>query len=731
MPPNPAGERSTIFRPPIRPGCLQRGRFGIVLHGPFAAPTDIHARASNGGRSLDHEAAGDGQESRTGGVARLSGGTELHALCRALDWAATSLGPVERWSSSLRTAVRLCLDSPLAMSVWAGPELVLVYNDGYATKLGRGAHPWALGRPAREVWDGSWDRLGPALERVMQRGESSVREEQRLVSTRGGGDEGSCFTCSHVPIREDDGRIVGSLHTIHETTARVRAEQALRESEAKYRSLFSSIDEGFCIIELVFDGERPIDYRFLEVNPAFERHTGLANATGRLMRELVPEHDEHWFQIYGRVAQTGESVRFENPATALGRFYDVYAFRVGVPEERRVAVLFGDITARKQAEERLRESDRRKDEYLAMLGHELRNPLGAIRSATELLAQSGAEDPHVRRVYELLERQSSHMSRIIDGLLDVSRIAQGKIHLELGPLDVRGVVEKVLDTWASPIATSGLELRVVVAPQPLWVTGDDARLVQVLENLIGNALKFTPPPGTIIVAVEHEGGLVAIRVRDTGVGIRRERLSSIFEAFEQEAQDMARSAGGLGLGLALAKGLVELHHGTIQAHSAGRGAGAELVVRLPLVAAPVVPEEVAAPRGQGDAPPRRVLLVEDNVDAAQMLSDLLELSGNEVTVAACGREALEALRRRRVDVVLCDLGIPDMSGYEVARAVRADPSLRDTPLVAVTGYGQPEDRRRTAAAGFDDHLTKPVDLGALHAVLRRFGGDRSAPSGAG
>lgn len=709
---------------------MQRGHYGIVLHGPFAAPPGTTHEHRNGGPSLDHETAGDGQESRTGGVARLSGETELHARFRALDWASTSLGPVERWSSSLRTAVRLCLDSPFAMAVWAGPALVLVYNDGYAKTLGPGAHPWALGRPAREVWDGSWDRLGPALAGVMQRGEASVREEQRLVSSRGGGDEGSCFTCSHVPIREDDGRIVGSLHTIHETTE-VRVVQALRESEAKYRSLFSSMDEGFCIIEVVFDGERPIDYRFHEVNPAFERHTGLANVTGRLIRELVPEHDEHWFQIYGRVAQTGESVRVENPATALGRYYDVYAFRVGAPEQRRVAVLFGDITARKQAEERLRESDRRKDEYLAMLGHELRNPLGAIRSATELLAHRGAEDPHVRRVYELLERQSSHMSRIIDGLLDVSRIAQGKIHLELGPIDVRGVVEKVLDSWASSIATSGLELRVVVAPQPLWVTGDDARLVQVLENLIGNALKFTPPPGTIIVAVEHEGGLVAIRVRDTGVGIRQERLSNIFEAFEQEAQDMARSAGGLGLGLALAKGLVELHQGTIQAHSAGRGEGAELVVRLPLVAAPVAPVEVAAPRGEGAAPPRRVLLVEDNVDAAQMLSDLLELSGHDVTVAACGREALEALRRRRVDVVLCDLGIPDMSGYEVARAVRADAALCHTPLVALTGYGQPEDRRRTAAAGFDDHLTKPVDLGALHAVLLRFGGDRSAPSGAG
>lgn len=498
---------------------------------------------------------------------------------------------------------------------------------------------------------------------------------------------------------------------------RAKSEQALRESEARYRSLFTSIDEGFCIVEMLFEGERAVDYRFREVNPAFERHTGLTGATGRRIRELVPDHDEHWFEIYGRVAVTGESVRFERPAAALGRFYDVYAFRVGAPEQRWVAVLFNDISERKLAEERLRESDRRKDEYLAMLGHELRNPLGAIRNATELLRLTGAEDPGLRRVYELLDRQSSHMSRIIDGLLDVSRIAQGKINLELRVIDVREVVERVLEARASAIATHELQLRSERSAHPLWVAGDDARLVQVLDNLIGNALKFTPPSGTLTVVVERDEPWVVIRVRDTGVGIRPERLSSIFEPFEQEAQDMARTTGGLGLGLALAKGLVELHHGTIAAHSDGPGTGAELVVRLPLVAAPVV---VVEPAAKGAAPPRRVLVVEDHVDAAEMLRELLELSGHEVTVAINGHEALEALGRQRFDVVLCDLGIPDMSGYEVARAVRADAALRGTSLVALTGYGQPEDRRRTAEAGFDEHLTKPVDLEALHAVLGRL-----------
>ena len=330
----------------------------------------------------------------------------------------------------------------------------------------------------------------------------------------------------------------------------------------------------------------------------------------------------------------------------------------------------------------------------------------------------GSDDRHLRHAYGVLDRQSSHMSRIIDGLLDVSRIARGKIHLELGPIDVRAAVQAVLGSWASPIATRGLRLDTEVADEPLWITGDDARLVQVFDNLIGNAVKFTHPPGVLTVSVQRVEGSAVVRVRDTGLGIRRELLTSIFEPFAQELQDVARSAGGLGLGLALAKGLVELHHGTIEARSEGPGTGAELVVRLPLAAAPV---EVHASSRVAGAPPCRILLVEDHADAAEMLRELLALSGHEVTVASSGPAALATLRQRAADVVLCDLGLPDMSGYEVARAVRGDPSLAAIPLVALTGYGQPEDRARTSEAGFDEHLVKPVGLDELSAVLVRVG----------
>jgi PAS domain S-box-containing protein len=503
-------------------------------------------------------------------------------------------------------------------------------------------------------------------------------------------------------------------------TEQKRAEQTLRDSEARYRSLFDSIDAGFCVIEVICDdAHRPIDFRFLEVNPAFERQTGIHNAGGRRAREIAPQYDEHWFEICGRVARTGEPVRFENPIGEFGRFFDVYAFRVGALEQRRVAVLFNDITERKRYAEQLREADRRKDEFLAMLGHELRNPLAAIRNATELLKLIAPEDRRLQRAQGVLERQSAHMTRLIDGLLEVSRIARGKIHLDLETLDLRQIIAGTVESRISQIEARGLKLGTDVLPQPLWVRGDPVRLTQIVDNLLANAIKFTDAPGAIDVTLHEEAGAAVIRVRDTGVGIRPQMLDRLFEPFQQDTQDISRAAGGLGLGLALAKGLVELHGGSIEAHSAGPGTGAELVVRVPLASAPAG-EPRGKPRAQVEA--RRILIVEDNPDAGQTLRDLLEILGHDVAVAETAAQALDALHTRGADVVLCDLGLPDMSGYDLVRAIRGDASLRTLPVVALTGYGQPEDRQRTADAGFDDHLTKPVNIEALNAVLGRLAG---------
>jgi PAS domain S-box-containing protein len=503
-----------------------------------------------------------------------------------------------------------------------------------------------------------------------------------------------------------------------DVTEQKRAEQTLRDSEAKYRSLFDSIDAGFCVIEVIFDDEhKPIDFRFLEVNPAFEKQTGIHHAGGRLAREVAPQYDEHWFEIYGRVARTGEPVRFESPIVEFGRFFDIHAFRVGAPEQHRVAVLFNDITERKRYAEQLREADRRKDEFLAMLGHELRNPLAAIRTATELLKLIAPEDRRLQRVQNVLERQSAHMTRLIDSLLEVSRIARGKIHLDRETLDLRQIIDGALESRIPQIEARSLELELHLPPQPLWVEGDPVRLTQIVDNLLANAIKFTDAPGTIRVKLQEEIGAAVIRVRDTGVGIRPQMLDALFEPFQQDTQDLARAAGGLGLGLALAKGLVELHGGTIEAHSAGPGTGAEFVVRVPLTSAP----RASSPEKPGaKVEARRVLIVEDNPDAGQTLRELLELLGHEVAVAETAAEALDVLHTRGADIVLCDLGLPDMSGYDLVQIVRGDAPLRTIPVVALTGYGQPEDRKRTAEAGFNDHLTKPVNVDTLNAVLGRL-----------
>lgn len=376
-----------------------------------------------------------------------------------------------------------------------------------------------------------------------------------------------------------------------------------------------------------------------------------------------------------------------------------------------------ELAERKRVEAALRESNERKDEFLAMLGHELRNPLSAIRNATQLMKVAPHNGDGLKKAYGVLDRQSLHMTRLIDGLLEVARIARGKISLAPETLDVGEILEATLQDRNAQAQKRQVELASDLSSEPIWVRADRSRLTQIFDNLIGNALKFTDPPGSIRVSLKREDEYAVIRVSDTGVGIRPEMLERLFEPFQQEEQDVARAAGGLGLGLALARGLVELQGGSIRGYSAGPGTGAEFEVRFPLFAAPSASEPMAQP-----APPIscRVLIIEDNLDAGESLCALLEIKGYQATLVGTGAEAVEFLQSHGADVVLCDLGLPGMSGYELARTVRAEESLREIPLVAVTGYGQPEDRRRTAEAGFDEHVTKPVEVEPLTVLLNRL-----------
>jgi PAS domain S-box-containing protein len=517
------------------------------------------------------------------------------------------------------------------------------------------------------------------------------------------------FSDSRSAVRDSRGVVVSLVGVTRDITDRKRAELAEHEREERYRTLFESIDQGFCIVEVLFDGAVPVDYRFLEVNPVFEQQTGIARAVGRRMREIAPGHEEHWFQIYGRVAMTGEPVRFENPARALGRFYEVYAFRVGSPEQRRVAILFSDITERRRATEQLLEADRRKTEFLAVLSHELRTPLAPIRNSIYLLEHGAAASEPAMRARQVIRRQTEHLTRLVDDLLDVTRISRGKIHLRQDLLDLREIVRQTANDQRSLFEQEHVALRVELGAGPVWVRADEVRIAQVVSNLLQNAVKFTPTGGVVTVSV-NGSATAEIVVRDSGAGMEPDEIERMWEPFAQADRSLARTQGGLGLGLPLVKGLVELHGGTVRARSEGRGRGAEFHVTLPLAAEGTVPAEKP---GAGVIGSRQVLVIEDNVDAGQSLADILELRGHHVRVARDGRSGLELAHELRPDVVFCDIGLPDVDGFDVARAMRRDDCFRSTRIIALTGYAQAQDRQRAREAGFDAHVAKPADLDEL------------------
>ena len=360
----------------------------------------------------------------------------------------------------------------------------------------------------------------------------------------------------------------------------------------------------------------------------------------------------------------------------------------------------------------IQEADRRKDEFLAMLAHELRNPLAPIRNALDILAQPNAgraDDAWARGV---IARQMDHVVRLVDDLLDVSRITRGKINVRREPVDVAAVVAQAVETSRPLIEDRGHDFRVEMPPDPLFVEADPSRLAQVVSNLLNNAAKYTPEGGRIALDVAGDGCEVVFRVSDTGTGIPAEMLARIFEPFTQVERTLDRSQGGLGIGLTLVKSLVEMHGGRVEVHSDGPGSGSAFTVRLPLIATPAAAVPVHA-NGIGHAPhparPARVLLVDDNIDVADTLAVLLRLAGHEVRVFRDGPSALAGVDGFPMDVAVLDIGLPKMSGYELARALRGRPEGRDAVLIALTGYGQEEDRRQAREAGFDHHLVKPVD----------------------
>jgi PAS domain S-box-containing protein len=471
------------------------------------------------------------------------------------------------------------------------------------------------------------------------------------------------------------------------------------------------------------------DGRMLEVNDAFLR------ATGYTREEIIGQRIAD-LDLWVNPAQRAEGLaglRAGRPVRDLeARFRTKHGTEIVTIANADLVVVDGrtcvltalmDITDRVRAEAALRESEQRfaqlaraKDEFLAMLGHELRNPLGTITNTLGVLTRL-IDDARLAHLTEIIGRQSAHLTRLVDDLLDVARVTSGKIELRSELVDLHGLAERCLEALTQAGRTA--EHRVALTGAPVRVHGDPARLEQVITNLVDNALKYTPAGGSVDVSTERVGSDAILRVRDTGEGIRADMLDRVFELFVQEPQALDRSRGGLGLGLTLVKWLAKLHQGDITVASAGPGLGSEFTLHLPLAAEERVRDEGTAPApGATPARRRRVLIVEDNADARESLQLLLEMAGHEVETSEDAPSALQKLEAFWPDVALIDVGLPGIDGYSLARTVRRDPRARDLCLVAITGYGQAEDRRQALASGFDVHVTKPVDPDRLEHLLR-------------
>ncbi len=548
-----------------------------------------------------------------------------------------------------------------------------------------------------------------------------------------------------VLVRDADRRVVRLVSCTINVTERKLIVEALAEREALYRTLTDAMPQ---IVYTTWPDGRS-DY----ANRRWSDFTGtrLDQTQGLEWESCVhPEDLARVREIWSRSLQTGSPFEVElryRRADGVYRWHLSRALPVR-DEHGRLIKWVGtatDVDDFKRGEEAAQGNRPAQDEFLATLAHELRNPLAPVRNTLQLLRQACGAAPAVQQPLEMMVRQVNQMVRLLDDLLDVSRITRGKIQVRKERVDLAAVVKLAIETSQPQIDAAGHVLTLTMPSEPLILEADPTRLAQVLANLLNNAARYTDPGGRILVVVERAGGEVVVRVRDTGIGIPERMLKRVFEMFTQVDRSLERSQGGLGIGLTLVQRLVQKHGGSVEARSPGPGQGSEFVVRLPLLYSgygrddmgdkpgflspfPPLPSPLSAQEsppllncgcGETAGAGRRILLADDNRDAAESLAMLLQVSGHETCVAFDGQEALDKAQSWRPDVALLDIGMPKLTGHEVARRLRAQPEFHDLILVALTGWGQEDDRRRSREAGFDHHLVKPCDLGLLHRLLSK------------
>jgi signal transduction histidine kinase len=688
---------------------------------------------------------------------------EMSALIRATDWSKTPLGPLEQWPRSLVSYVDLIKELPSPAIIFWGPEQTQIYNEGYAAIMGP-RHPLYFGARYKDCWPETYPLIYPWMRKVLDDGAAVEVDKAQITLTRYGFNEECYFSFTFSPLRDDDGKVAGILQPVFEVTSDVLSERRAamlqqlepnvdtRDAAAEAIAALSANpnDIPFSMIYLWDERRNALELAAVSRNldgrdDCIDRLTKIARAAydASSAREVEPLGTLINGEGLGPWPEPPRAALFlplGPPDTHSGR--GVIAFGISArlhfdAKYRRFLQLVAGQVARAIASQRVLQNareratllereqaaraeaevaNRAKDEFLAMLGHELRNPLAPILTALQLL-ELKAPDVAVRE-REIMNRQVHHLVELVDDLLDMSRIARGKIALDNETIELAEVAAAAIETASPLLEQQRHTLEVKMPGKGLCVRGDRRRLAQIVSNLLTNAAKFTPAQGTITISGRRDGDEAIISVRDTGIGIDPDILPHVFELFAQGRQPLHRSQGGLGLGLSIVRSLVEMHGGSVTAESAGKGRGTLMMVKLPCV------QGAEPPKSAGDrkavtkpASPLNVLIVDDNQDAANLLVDALSEFGHAVIAAHDGPSALEIAEAEPPDVAVIDLGLPVMDGYELARRFAVDPRLRRTRLIALTGYGQTSDRARTEAAGFVEHLVKPVDLDRLRQAI--------------
>ncbi|MDR3623371.1 MAG: PAS domain S-box protein [Paludisphaera borealis] len=620
--------------------------------------------------------------------------------------------------------------------------VITVFNTGAQRMLGYSADE-VIGKTTPEVWHDPAEvadyaaklsaELGTSIqgfEAVVARARRDSYDSREWTYVRKDGTRLSVLLAV-TAVRDPEGRINGFLGIAADVSALQRAERQVRESEARLRRLVEAN-----IFGVIFGD---LSGKLHDANDAFLEMAGYTRAElarGVLLWEHVisPSSIRQIHRCRVQLGKRGICAPFELEIRRKdGRILPIL-LGLALLEEGRldagapVVAFCLDLTERKRLDDELRqhasdlaEADHRKNQFLAMLGHELRNPLAPIRNAVKIMKQRGSDDPALTWSRDVIDHQVNQLAHLVDDLLEIARVKRGKIRLQLEAVDAGVIIDHAVETSRPIIEAHHHRLSIAVADEPAFVMADPMRMAQVLSNLLHNAAKYTEEGGRIEISAAVEGDQVVFRVRDDGIGIQPSMLSSVFELFTQADRTLDRSQGGLGLGLTLVRTLVEMHGGTVDAQSEGLGFGSEFTVRLACCAPALAePEPAVAPPSADLASPargRRILVVDDNVTSAESLAMILTFEGHDVQVVHDGPSALRTICADCFDVVFMDIGLPDMDGYQVAQKLRARPELADLPLVAVTGYAEDEARRCSREAGFDEHFVKPVDPDAIHAFI--------------